>query len=650
MAIRFTAANAGLIRTTNIVAASSAYTAIVWFRPNSDLTPGQYRAVLARRDAGYTVYAGIFSLDDASQDYRVDAESGGLASTTARTLTAGTWYPLVIQYNAASTHSFKFGDDVIGTASKDINALTFADLILGADGASEPDCDFAYFREWNAFLSSAQLRAEFHSAAAVRTSNLIADTPLVSDILDDSGNGNDWTAVGVNSFVAGPTFPANCVSSGATVISSLPYSIVQSSKVTGQEFIFDQWYKYTGTSAFPSLGVFGFGHLTDYEADLEVFSPDAVTSYNIFGLNVPVQFAVSNGVDYFLKFAGGGLFATANLTLSVIAGPNSTAPIEAILVNDDQDGYPLIVLSSTVDYEVLKLVSPFVSGEQGDGLPTQTRYLFSNDNDDSFNLYESDLTFLQTIASFGTGSPIIRTCLGANKFYGGHASTGEVRSIARDGTLGAIHNTGNVIGGIAASNDETILYNARGTANQAIRRWDLVNDIALSDLAAGIANYAPLDILVPEDDSIIVGYTRAGIEHSIRRYNAAGTLLNTYTFSATNELGVRLAYSKDDPTAFWAWFRNTTTNLMTFKKIRISDGTILVTRIHARFEAGASEETPTATPTALFGASFCCPFVIVSSSVVPGGLFVVVTDRRSDTNGTEDTAIIAFFKTGYIGE
>lgn len=58
----------------------------------------------------------------------------------------------------------------------------------------------------------------------------------------------------------------------------------------------------------------------------------------------------------------------------------------------------------------------------------------------------------------------------------------------------------------------------------------------------------------------------------------------------------------------------------------------------------------------MFGPSASCTIVTFFADATPtGGLLVVVTNKRDDTihdsgGGTIDTAINAFFKTGYIGE
>ena len=52
-----------------------------------------------------------------------------------------------------------------------------------------------------------------------------------------------------------------------------------------------------------------------------------------------------------------------------------------------------------------------------------------------------------------------------------------------------------------------------------------------------------------------------------------------------------------------------------FLKIRVSDGTVLTTRLHAEFEVGAYQAAVSASPVARFGASFSCPFWIVPTAI-----------------------------------
>jgi len=95
----------------------------------------------------------------------------------------------------------------------------------------------------------------------------------------------------------------------------------------------------------------------------------------------------------------------------------------------------------------------------------------------------------------------------------------------------------------------------------------------------------------------------------------------------------------DNPNSFWVWTHLTTAANATsvFQNIKVSDGSILTTRNHATYEIGAWQGLETATPTSRFGNSYSCPFMILRTA--PPGLYVIVPNRRTDTNGTADVAI-----------
>lgn len=625
-------------RTTGLVAATDLYTGICWFKPSANFATRVN--VFRYFDAGFTAWAGVVS-DTVPNEYNVGVNNGVTNNSTAnRALTAGTWYPVVYKRNG-TLHTFTIGNTNIGSVVNDISAVTFTSLILGYDGSSDPSGDFAYFREWNDLLTNEQIQNEFSSPTVIRTANLITDTPLISDGLDLSGNGNNWTVPAFPTYVSGPAFFPNSIASGATVISSLPHVASYQAKIPGQEFIFNLWFKYTNAVANSTIGIFGFGDAVafpnGYSPDLSMFSPDALTEVSgVFGYNVPAQVVLANVADYWIKFLPDTTFPAATLSLTIQNAPNSAIPVEALIINDDNNNYPMVIASSSVDYEILRIISPFVSGEQGDALNTSPPvYLFSAEGSGGgLRLYDENFAEITSVAGL-TGFPSVRTCLGANKFYVGYATSQSFFTVDELGNASSPVNVGSGLRNLAANNDETILYHALGTANQPIKRWDIVNGVPLSDFLPGVVGEAALDILILDDDTIIIGYP-----NSIKRYNAAGTLLNTYSVLPTRQ--ARLAYSRDNSASFWAWFRNDTTEIGTFQKIRVSDGVVLQDVDHDHFEFGnyqgnaAADNNP-------FGISFSCPFVVVAGASAPPLSSITVSKI---TNPNTDPAIFTFNAVG----
>jgi hypothetical protein len=148
--------------------------------------------------------------------------------------------------------------------------------------------------------------------------------------------------------------------------------------------------------------------------------------------------------------------------------------------------------------------------------------------------------------------------------------------------------------------------------NSPVQRWDLINNVALSDLAAGVAGATGFnDVLVLNDGTILTGYAKPG-DAFVRRYSTAGAVLNTYDFgNSVGDSPNRLAYALDDPASFWVWLHLPSGGgTSRFQNVRVSDGAILTTFDVVPFELGVYVGAPTATPTR-FGSSQSCPFLVM---------------------------------------
>src|SRR5207245_5587638 len=135
---------------------------------------------------------------------------------------------------------------------------------------------------------------------------------------------------------------------------------------------------------------------------------------------------------------------------------------------------------------------------------------------------------------------------------------------------------------MAPSLDETILYVVNNTnpSVAAVNRWDLVNNVALTDLVAGIASYSTYEILVLADGTLIVMYQSNTSTNApmAKHYDATGATLNTYTFTGSQRFDTRLAYAVDDPLSFWAWTKLApSTGQSRFTNVRVSDGATMTT-------------------------------------------------------------------------
>ena len=438
--------------------------------------------------------------------------------------------------------------------------------------------------------------------------------------------------------------PTNQTAATAIDIGTVfPYSTTQDVNFGGTTYTV--WYKYVAQTGDVVIGVFAFGDLVAYTAKLAIFSPDGVTTYLGMGgsNNVPAQFPVIVGNTYFFKISSNsGNVATAILSLSARRGPTLTAASGALWINDDTSGFPLALLSAT-DGTVRRFVQPFAASDNGDVL--NSGLVLVQDNVTSKPaLYDAAMTLiLATTVAFAGVISTNKTTL----FYvgdpGGGAVKAKVTTVSNVGIQGATTWTFAVAGltGMAPSPDETILYytGSGGATNAAVKRWDLVNDVALTNLVAGIANYNTRDIVVLTDGTLLVVYFRSNVDTQVLHYSAAGATLNAYTFSVVSNVNTRICRALDDPLSFWIFLKQTAAGanrgLSRIQNIQVSDGTVLTTFDPLEFEGGAGQAAAAATPAAYFGHSQSCPILVLRAALPPFTPPVPCTDLGVGGGGTD---------------
>src|SRR6266478_6801054 len=93
--------------------------------------------------------------------------------------------------------------------------------------------------------------------------------------------------------------PTNISAATAIDIGILPYATTQDVRDSGTNYTV--WYKYIA-NATKEIGIWAFGTVSGYQPRIQVFSPNATTSYlDIDGTNVPIQIPVTEGQTYFFK-------------------------------------------------------------------------------------------------------------------------------------------------------------------------------------------------------------------------------------------------------------------------------------------------------------------------------------------------------------
>ncbi len=156
-----------------------------------------------------------------------------------------------------------------------------------------------------------------------------------------------------------------------------------------------------------------------------------------------------------------------------------------------------------------------------------------------------------------------------------------------------------------------------------IRVWDLVNDVELANLTAGVAGIVyDQDILVLDDGSLIVSAKRTSDGYSLAyHYSSTGTLLLIYVVSANNALdGSPIAFYNGPVHAitdgsFWVWLMTNSANSQLFVEIRVSDGVHLHDTFSPVFYIENLDETDSFDDPARFGSYISCTLVITRSPI-----------------------------------
>ena len=439
--------------------------------------------------------------------------------------------------------------------------------------------------------------------------------------------------------------PTNVSATNAIDITTLPYSSTINARNLGVTQTL--WFKYTPVTS-QAISIWPFGGVGgSYEPSWVVATglPSSLTIDNTLGsTNVPGQMWVIGSTTYYFRVTPATDTASpASLTFDVLALAPVSAGIDDLVIPDDTINTAVVIRPTETDYSVVCLVSPFAAGEGGDSLPSSEVILVNNASDDTLHLYNyADLSFSE-IASLtftdGSSRGSIRANNTADKFYVAQSNAATVKTVLPNGTFGATTWTiPSIAVALAASNDETILYWSSNNS-PIIHRYDLVNLIALSDLAT--AGQGIVDILVLSDNTIVAMSSSSGTGVSqIVQYSSSGTLLTTYTLPGIEAFPggtfPRIAYAQEDPDAIWLWRHPSddtpSTGLSKFQKLKLSDGSIIRTHQGIEFELSAYQPPETDTPLSRFGNSFSCPFFQLRTLPLGPG-------TGNETNGGTDISV-----------
>jgi hypothetical protein len=611
-----------LKRTSAFLNPASDSTVMVWAKFGTVPAPAAYQTVYIILDdpAVYVDYTGIFT---DTTDTFLDVKGTSIFTGTGST--AGVWYHFAWS-QTGQTQRFYVNGVLIGSAVKNREAFVTGFELLGGDTFSSGDLTLAFCREWQAALTLTEIRAEMGSKTVQRTANLFLNCPLESDALDISGNGHDFTEIGSVTYTDDTSpLAVNSVIADAIAVGSLPQDITLDTASVG-----NFWYVYSAPDDEVIIGVFGIASLSDTLTTKVWLGPTgSPTAYlDLLAENLPMQVPVETGTSYYVQFSTLAPLTT-DATLSFLPGPSESVPVGAIFTNDEVLGFPTGCVSAVdgENFAVLQFFNPppaTTSENGGDVLDDGTILLADDWTTQGLIRYNGQLVSQGAVAGVVDvdSGTIVRTCVTPQVFYAGHLdvlTTGK-KDICRVDASGVMTDSWTAVASlnaIAAKNDETIIYTTSGaTVSPPIKQFVTASSTFTTDLVAGQGALTRIrDLLVLGDDSVLAIYTGSGAV-IIRRFDAAGTLLNTYTVPGGDSNEVSLFHALDDPTSFWTRVHNVTAEC-TYINYETSSGTALATIRQATYSEGEYDGTPTLTPTARFGISGSCPSFILREAIGP---------------------------------
>ena len=408
--------------------------------------------------------------------------------------------------------------------------------------------------------------------------------------------------------------PTNTSFATATDLgTTLPQSVSQNAHDGGVTYTL--WFKITPPTGINALGAWGYGDQSVY-LPTTTFWTDASTQVFGAATNVPAQVPVTAGTPIYLKVTpNGGNPTPAVLELELEPGPTQTLAAGMIAINDSTPGYPAVIMNGATA-EPVAFRHPFSAGE-GTAVLRDSGIVAALDTDiNAVKIYNADFSVraVPTMPASGYDD-----AMGTNQIEtfwvgksGGGATHAFMVSMDKDGTFGTPIDLGSAgLNSLSPNASNTLVYfiKTQSTENQPVRVVDTSTSV-ITTFLAGVANYSHgANLMMLTDDTLLVPYARSGFATLIRRYNEAGSLLNTYTLAV--DLNIEHIFADpDDPDYFWIWTQTSTHN--TFSKIRVSDGTEVVTAgPWIKFIEGVYEGAWTATPEARFGADFSCkPWIL----------------------------------------
>ncbi len=396
----------------------------------------------------------------------------------------------------------------------------------------------------------------------------------------------------------------------------------------GMQFL---WFKIVVPTGINELGPFVYGNFTTHTPALTCWRGPTSSPTQVGGdaRSIPMQIPVTPGETIYFRAEGFAIVPSVLDTfIDIQAGPILAVPANAIWINDSSPDYPLVAVS-IVDGSNLAFRHPFPGGEAVKALTTGQIMVsdpFGVNNPLIYVIQDCDISlqYTPTMPTTRYGE-YIGTDRSTGWWAGRKVGAANPTMVFVD-TFGVVSATVYDLGAGALKDLTPNLTNTKvyfirniSSTNQPILVIDLATS-AVTTFVAGAANY----VLKPgmttlADGSIVVGYSRLGVANEVRRYNTAGTLLNTYSLGATYQ--IEQVFAAYQPDRFRVWVQPDN-QFARFLEIDVATGTVIFDVESTKFVEGVYQGAITATPSARFGTDFSCvPFTpmfpVSAGEVIP---------------------------------
>lgn len=652
MPYQLTAADSGLQRTTGLP--SGDWTAIIGYNITGTPGVGIYRTAFALLDAldyTYTKWNGIFSQNNNNSHFAQASDGVTIATTSLGTIFTSTQYNLILVRKGTITYFLTLAAGgaitLIGSATLDLSAITWARLVIGNDGENLfTGMTIGYYRDWSAALEMNELYIEVQSNRAVRTTDLISDCPFETDLNDVSGNGNHFSDQGtVGTFTTSVPTPDYTVT-------TFPYSQLVPQAVFNVSNL--AWFKVTISDVVKGFSVY-CNNGGNFSPRIAWYKGDGVTLLDTNNSGDPAGRLLGPG-DYYIKITK-TTAGTSNFDFTVMMDiadvyPNFTIPAGALLVNDDSEAISATVLSSIDGFLGFLPVVP--SGELGTALPngiTLWHDRYNYDDTAKLKLIAADFSVIaqvNTSPSLGSGSNPACLCNNGTNFFILRTTDNKLWKLT---SAGVITDTGIVLPGalsivaIAVDSAEEFIYFVRFNSDKNIYKYEIATNTttifhtldtaaAASDVYwAYSADGNHTELIILSDGSIVTTWQWLAPGHNdsyIIHVGADGILISTNQFT-----GTYLVYDHLNPVVGNAniniWLQDTLHQIGKFGLMSIDTITFSQSIEIGMFSTLVSLPTG---PTYMFGPSESCAMLTYLYNVT-GGIYKIVPGKRNDTVWTD---------------